>query len=216
MTGNNGSQKIKILLQHWKSSTSFSMAVTILFVLYNGYLGLSRTSGWHCSIAIFYLFLIAVRRTFLLAKRKSQAQTEQQQTLQKRKTCRNSCVLLLLLDVSLIVPISMMDLMQKPVHMDMISAIALAAYTTYKIIAASVHLRPSASRSNALHTQLRAINLIDALVSVLTLQNTLIMVNQPPSEAKNMLPLTAATSALIYIAIIFTSVFALIPSRKNP
>ena len=55
---------------------------------------------------------------------------------------------------------------------------------------------------------LRRINFIDALVSILVLQNTLIMVNSKGNNAK-MLPLTAATSAVVLIVILFLSVFVL-------
>ena len=50
---------------------------------------------------------------------------------------------------------------------------------------------------------------IDALVSILTLQNTLIMVNLQ-EEAADMLTLTAATSAAVMLAVLALSVAAMI------
>ena len=47
---------------------------------------------------------------------------------------------------------------------------------------------------------------IDALVSVLTLQNTLIMVSGTKSDQEHMLPVSAASSAVIYIVIVFLTV----------
>ena len=52
------------------------------------------------------------------------------------------------------------------------------------------------------------INFIDALVSILTLQNTLIMVNMK-DESNQMLPLTAVTSAAIMLAVLALSIAAL-------
>ena len=52
------------------------------------------------------------------------------------------------------------------------------------------------------------INFIDALVSILTLQNTLIMVNMK-DESNRMLPLTAVTSAAIMLAVLALSIAAL-------
>lgn len=52
------------------------------------------------------------------------------------------------------------------------------------------------------------INYIDALVSILTLQNTLIMVNMK-DESNRMLPLTAVTSAAIMLAVLALSISAL-------
>ena len=50
--------------------------------------------------------------------------------------------------------------------------------------------------------QLRAIAFIDALVSILTLQNTLIMVAGTPESANDMLSVCAASSAIIYLVIL--------------
>ena len=52
------------------------------------------------------------------------------------------------------------------------------------------------------------ITFIDALVSILTLQNTLIMVNMK-DESNRMLPLTAVTSAAIMLAVLALSIAAL-------
>ena len=52
------------------------------------------------------------------------------------------------------------------------------------------------------------INFIDALVSILTLQNTLIMVNMK-DESNRMLSLTAVTSAAIMLAVLALSIAAL-------
>ena len=88
--------------------------------------------------------------------------------------------------------------------MTLIPAIAMAAYTTYKIIMASVNLRKQRISSDSLVHLLRTVNFIDALVSILTLQNTLIMVSSNGSDM-GMLPLTAGTSALIWGTILVLS-----------
>ena len=49
-------------------------------------------------------------------------------------------VLLLILNISMIGPITMMVTQQKPVDMTLIPAIVMAAYTTYKITMASVQM----------------------------------------------------------------------------
>ena len=56
---------------------------------------------------------------------------------------------------------------------------------------------------------LRTISFIEGLVSVLTLQNTLIMVNMK-GDGSEMLTLTAITSAAIMLAVLTLSVTAMI------
>ena len=80
-------------------------------------------------------------------------------------------VLLLVLDLALILPVSMMVVLEKPVDLGLIPAIAMAAYTTWKVTAASLHigrLRRNPG-GNILLAELRTVNFIDALVAVLTL-----------------------------------------------
>ena len=117
----------------------------------------------------------------------------------------------MLLNLSLVIPISIMVLQQKPMNLTLIPAITMAAYTTYKIIMASINLKRRNRISDSLIRLLRTINFIDALVSILALQNTLIMVNSK-GEVNGMLPLTSITSGAIWLAILIISVSVLVKS----
>lgn len=97
---------------------------------------------------------------------------------------------------------------ERPVSMTLIPAIAMAAYTVYKVVIGSLNLKRKNRSENRMVRFLRTINFMDALVSVATLQNTLIMVNTS-GDKRTMLPLTAVTSGLIWAAIVFLSVMNL-------
>ncbi|MCR4749534.1 MAG: hypothetical protein K5877_07100 [Lachnospiraceae bacterium] len=118
-------------------------------------------------------------------------------------------LVLLILNISLIVPVSLMVKMQRPVEMSLIPAIAVAAYTTYRITMAAINLKKRKKTTNILFKLYRAVDFIDALVSVLILQNTLVMVVSKSQEPQ-MLPLMAGTSAAIWIGILLISVIAII------
>ena len=98
----------------------------------------------------------------------------------------------------------MMVVLDKPVSMGLIPSIAMATYTTWKITMASIHIARQRRRSggNILVAELRTVNFIDALVAILTLQNTLIMVNRTTTDENAMLPVSAASSAVIYVVIV--------------
>ena len=102
----------------------------------------------------------------------------------------------------------MMVRQQKPVSLTLIPSIVMAAYTTYKVAVASVNLRKQRVTSDSLVRLLRTISFIDALVSILTLQNTLIMVSSD-GKGQNMLPFTAITSACVWAAVLLLSVMAI-------
>lgn len=215
--------KIKLFLKKRKkdyafktvTSSVFSFAVTVLFALYNGFLGIRLSSVWHGSICVFYLLLVAVRGTILLTEKKNITRSEQEKAYHRRKTAVISSVMLLTLNIALILPISLMVILEKPVNMGTIPSIAFATYTTYKITMASVHIRKQKRKNNnILVAELRAINFIDAMVSVLTLQNTLITVNQA-ENSNDMLILSAVSSAVIYIVIVLTSVNLTVKAIKK-
>ena len=207
--------RVKQFFDRWKTDYDFktvtaalgSLFVTALFALYNGFLGVYHASLWHGSIRVYYLVLVGLR-TMIIAARKNAERKADLKRAQK-KVYIASAALLLFLNLCLVVPVSLMVLRQKPVNMSLIPAIAMAAYTTYKVVMASVNLKRRKRSSNRLVRLLRTISFIDALVSVLSLQNTLIMVNMK-DDGSEMLMLTAITSAAIMLTVLVLSVVAMI------
>lgn len=204
------------LLRMWREdyivqtflSAAASLGVTALFALYHGYLGLYYASVWHGSIGVFYFLLMVIRGTVLLTEKRNQTRPASGQDRCRRRAFLISSFLLLVMDVALIWPIAMMVVLDKPVSMGLTPAIAMAAYTTWKITMASIHMGRQWRRTggNILVAELRTVNFIDALVAILTLQNTLIMVNRTAADENSMLPVSAASSAIIYVSIVFITV----------
>lgn len=185
-------------------STSLSCVCTALFALYHGYLGLGYRSVWHGSIGLFYLLLMAIRGSILLTEGQNRAHTEEAQHRRRRRTFLLSSALLLVLDLALSLPISLMAVLAKPVRMGQIPSITMASYTTWKLTMACVHAgrQHRMAGGSLLLADLRTVNLIDALVAILTLQNTLIMVNGTADSLSDMLPLCAVSSAVVYVSIL--------------
>lgn len=215
--------KMGEILRTWREDYTYqtmtgaaaSFGVTTAFAVYHGYLGFRYGSMWHGSIGGFYLLLMAIRGSILLTEQRNRKRPEALRALCRRRTFLLSGVLLLVLDLALMLPIALMAVLSRPVRMGMIPAIAMAAYTTWKITMASIHIHRQRRNSggNLLVAELRTLNFIDALVAVLTLQNTLIMVNG--LEKGDMLPLTAASSAVIYAAIVAITVRMLVKGWKR-
>lgn len=89
-----------------------SLAVTALFALYNGFLGVSHASLWHGSICVYYLVLVILRTTVIAAGKKAGRKAEPNRALAKVYIA--SAALLLFLNVCLIVPVSLMVVRQNP------------------------------------------------------------------------------------------------------
>lgn len=217
--------KLKPFLKNWKkdyifktlASSVISFTATILFALYNGFLGIRLLSIWHGGICVFYLLLAAIRGIILLTEKNNRIRVAKQKSECSQRTFIISAFILLLLNLALVLPISLMVVLKRPVNMGLIPAISMATYTTYKLTMASIHIQKQkrSNHNDILIVELRTINFIDALVSILTLQNTLIMVNQTKSNGNDMLVLSAVSSAAIYAIIIFVTVRLLIKGLKR-
>lgn len=210
----------KRFLNKWKIEYDFktyigaagSLAVTLFFAFYNGFLGIYHASLWHGTICVYYILLTVLRGSIIIAAKRLAVREAREEA--RNKAFLSITLLLLILNISLIVPISIMVRQQKAVSLTLIPAITVAAYTTYKVIVASVNLRKRKASSDILVWLLRTISFIDALVSILTLQNTLIMVNSD-GENLSMLPLTAIISALVWIAVLLLSVHSIVKGVKR-
>lgn len=170
-------------------------AATPLFAIYNGALGVAYASVWHGSICGYYLILSLVRFLLLAAERERKRIPQVPLSKEQRIFYATSAILLFM-NVALAVPASLMVLDRRPVRLGMIPAIASATYTTYKVTAASVRLKRS--KRSTYTRQLDRLGFVDALVSVLVLQNTLLTAVDGAVTAE-MLPLAAATSAAILL-----------------
>lgn len=119
---------------------------------------------------------------------------------------------MIVIDLSLIVPMFLMVLYPNEVKMGIIPAITIATYTTYKITIALIHFRKK-SEDNAIIRFVKELSVVEAFVSILMLQHTLIMVNGGMNT--DMRVLSSISSAIILSIVMLFSVINLIKTIKN-
>lgn len=191
--------KLKNKEQREKIFFLFSLFTTLGFAVYNGIAGIIYSLSWNTSIAIYYVFLFLLRISTCLKS--------------YNKVLNNIIsFFFLLLNLSLVVPISLLALHEKIVKMDMILSITVATYTTYKVTKAIMNILSKKKSKRLEDKEKFTLNLIDALVSVLNLQNTLITVNG--DNSKDMLNLSIISSFIIYILIIIITLMFIKYKRK--
>ena len=193
-------------------NSTASLLLTLVFALYNGFLGISHSSPWHGSICVYYILLVFLRFALLRAEKKAKETDEREPEEGERlrlKTWLICSALLLLLNLCLIGPIALLVRQEKPVELTLVPAVAMAAYSFWKITLASINLVKRKKSANCLVRLLRSINFIDAIISIVTLQNTLIMVTDTENKL-TLLPFTAVTSGVMWLAIVALSVSSLI------
>lgn len=206
--------KLKAALTLWRedylfstiSASAISALANIAFTFYNGALGVIHRSIWNGSICVYYLLLAAIRSVVVVSQRNVFKSGTADDTVQQRRVYFLTHFALLLMNISLIVPIAVMVRGQRSYTLGLIPAIAMAAYTTYRVTIAIIHYRKARRTNHLMVSELRTINLVDALVAVLTLQNALIMANGGPSE--HMITVTAWTSAGILTIILVITVIS--------
>lgn len=204
-----------LLLPRWRESrplfaaigTAGGFAATVLFALYNGGLGIWYVSLWHGSICIYYILLSLVRGILLAAERKAKRTEHELAERYRRKIFIRTSGIVLMMNAALVTPVSLMALDRRPIHTGLIPAITSAAYTTYKLSAAAVKWKRA--NGTILDRELSMIRLVDALVSVLVLQNTLIIAVDGGISPR-LSQLVTTSSAGIFLLIFAVSVICFI------
>lgn len=182
MTEKNAEKKyIERFKNDYAFRTFFFSAVSLItgaaYAAYNLFLGLAYSSAWNTGIAAYYLSLLCIRFFILSAEIKyvKKGYDEPQKEKARKRLFRIQSALLFATDISLIAPITLMVLQKKEVNFSSVHAITIAAYTTYKIIMSAINFSKAKKNGNLSVKMLRNVNLVDALVSVLSLQYALVM-----------------------------------------
>lgn len=195
--------------------SALSFLVTVEFTAYNVFLAVVYKSPFNIGISVYYALLLCIRSHVIFSEvkfNKSGLDTMQEENA-RRKSFFIQSILLLVIELALIAPITMMVLQQKDAVYSKISAIAIAAYTVYKIVTATMNFIKT-RKSNHLSVKiLRNINFIDALVSILSLQYALIMTFNG-GTLSDMFALCAFSSFAILAFIAVISVFTLVDAIK--
>lgn len=210
--------KLIKLLDEWKCDHGFKIFASSLlsalaggiFALLNCALWVMYRFIWNGTICVYYILLTFVRIILIHHYGKSKSSYG----ISSKKIFVFSHIIIFLMNISMAAPIAIMVKEGRNVDLGLIPAIAMAAYTTYRICFAVFNYKKSFKAQNGIIRVLSMINLIDALMAVLTLQNTLIVVNRAQYDY-DMFILSAVTSAVIIGIITILSVFSLIKVIRN-
>lgn len=198
----NKLELIKNKEYRFKIMFNISMIITLFFAIYNFIMGLIYNYIWNISVSIYYLLLTIIRIyiEIIYLKKKD---NKMHHIIQS--------IVLLLINVSLLLPISLLVLNQKQVNNNSIIAITVATYTTYKIINSVLNYKKEQNENNIIKI-IRTISLLDALFAILNLQNTLVVTF---GQIEEMIVLISISSFLIALLMIIISLKNLINNIKK-
>lgn len=192
---------------------AISIIISLIFAIFNTVLAFLYNASWNIGIAVYY-YILAFERTVVCScevKWYKAGLDESEKEQKRKKLYFAQSIVLLILDLALVTPISLMVLQQKAVNYSIIVAISIAAFTTYKIIMSSKGYFKTRKNYNLGVRILKNLNFIEALVSVLSLQYTLIM-TVDGSVQGDMFVLCAVTSFAIWALVVAVSLVSLVRS----
>ena len=198
----NKLELIKNKEYRFKIMFNISMIITLFFAIYNFIMGLIYNYIWNISVSIYYLLLTIIRiyiEIIYLKKKDNKIHHIIQS------------IVLLLINISLLLPISLLVLNQKQVNNNSIMAITVATYTTYKIINSVLNYKKAQNENNTIKI-IRTISLLDALFAILNLQNILVVTF---GQIEEMIILISISSFLIALLMIIISFKNLINNIKK-
>ena len=190
-----------------------SLAWNALYGLFQLWLGFYHHTFWFYSIGAYYICL-GVMRFFLLLHTRKYAPGEKMQTeLVKYRAC--GCVFLLM-NLALTLIIFFMVYWNRTFEHHMITAIAMAAYTFTAFTVAIVNVVKYRKYNSPVFSASKAISLAAALVSMLTLESTMLTTfGDETMTATTQKWMLGATGGAISLLIVATAIYMIAVGTKK-
>lgn len=191
--------------------------INVFYTVYNGVIGVMNQSAWFITMAVYYS-LLGIMRYFAVNTERKTSRMENPKLIRKRElsVIRTDGILLLLLNLALsgVVLLTIAKGTAKT-HSE-IMVISIAAYTFYKITMAVINMVKVRKMQSPILITIRNIGVADALVSMLTLQTTMLASFQGTSsiDANRMNGITGL-AVCILIALLGVSMIYYASKRKE-
>ena len=181
----------------------------ICFTVYNGILGFLFDSIWHICIFAYYVFLLLIKG--LLVFGISNKKTRSNQLIVVYITF----IMLIILTFVMIAPAILLVLDKRTYNLGLIPSIASAAYTTYNITMSIINLKKAKNTDEPIIKQIRLVNLVNTLMSILVLQNTLILANGGYTDEMKILSMATSIGIIVLIIIIEIHQFVMVKAKHG-
>ena len=192
---------------------SFVMSVGYGFI--NGYTWLITGSIWHGALAIYYVMLALTRGGILVHHKRKIGKDPDEISIEIKEatTCRNSGIVLLVLNSALFLVVLMMTFAGKSFHYKGTLIYAYAAYTVYKLTMAIVNLPKSKRQGDMTVEAMQAVSFTDALVSVIALQTALLA--QFGSDGAKQPLFNGITGTIVCLGVLAVGIIIIVRGQKR-
>ena len=207
--------------RRWQDDTRFrvnvslysSLAWNALYGIFQLWLGFYHHTFWFCSLGAYYICL-GVMRFFLLLHTRRYAPGERMQSeLIKYRACG---WVFLVMNTALSLIVFFMVYWNRTFEHHMITAIAMAAYTFTSFTAAIVNVVKYRKYNSPVFSASKAISLAAALVSMLTLESTMLTTfSDETMTALQQKWMLGATGGVISALIVAMAIYMIVNGTKR-
>lgn len=196
-------------------SSIFAFLMNLFFVVYNCLTAIFYHFLWNASISIYYFVLLFIRFYILSIEFKMHKKkwNDEQKAEKRIKIFKMEGFFLIVLDLAMVAPVTLIALLKKEVSYPMWIVILNAAFTFYKVIMCIKSFIKSRKSQNLTIRGLKNITLTEALVSILNLEYAMILTfSTQQDDLQQMHYLIMSTS---FIVIVFDLIIAIITLYKS-
>ena len=209
------------LTQRWLSDARLrvnvslygSLAWNALYGSFQLWLGFYHRTFWFCSLGAYYICLAAMRYFLVRHSMRYAPGERMHDELRKYRACG---IVFLVMNLALTLIIFFMVYWGRTFRHHMITAIAMAAYTFTALTAAVINVVKYRKYNSPVYSASKAISLAAALVSMLTLESTMLTTfgdgTMTATDQKWML---GATGGAISLLIVATAIYMIAVGTKK-
>lgn len=179
--------------------TALSLGIHVMYALYNGGIGVVTRSWWFVTLSAYYLLLSVMRFAALQMQKK---QTDPATAVFAK---RFTGVLFILLAVCLAGTVILATVTDRGIRYHEIVMITIALYAFTKVTLSIISLCRSKADPSPIHKILRNISFADALVSIFSLQRSM-LVSFEGMSGENIRLFNALTGSAVCVAVLILGI----------
>ena len=190
-----------------------SLAWNALYGILQLWLGFYHRTFWFYSLGAYYICLGVMRFFLLLHTRRYAPGQRMRPELKKYRACG---IIFLVMNLALALIIFFMVYWNRTFEHHMITAIAMAAYTFTALITAIINVIKYRKYNSPVYSASKAISLAAALVSMLTLESTMLTTfSEGTMTAMEQKIMLGATGGVISALIVATAIYMIVIGTKK-
>lgn len=197
---------------HTEISLYQGLLINFLYIVLKVWSGIYYRSLWFWALAVYYLMLIIVRCQLLRHVNHHTIGQNIPAELQRYRSC---AIILLIMNQALAVIVMLIVYQNRSYNYPGLLIYAMAIYSTYAVTIAIINLIKFYKIGSPILWAAKAINLVAALVSVLSLETAMIARFGDPKDAVFRRVMTGATGCAICMFVLGLAMYMLVRADKE-